>query len=1056
MNFARVTLVTRALPIHGKARTSNTHRDIMGLTMRMLEALRSFMFSKYRWLGFIGLFLLAVFVIPHYAYADYGVDTANTIVSYFVATLTTILSLVLAMIGNIILTIIEILLVPVLQYNEFASSKIIGIGWSLVRDVMNMFVVAVLIVIAMFTILNVKKAAWEQNLKNLFFAVVLMNFSRTICGVLIDISQVVMLTFVNALLDIAAGNFAQMLGINKFGAFDDIAVSTLLGGDGQGTGITAATGLFMSTLAQIPLYLVIFGVLLAMAIAFLYRIVVLWILTIMSPMAFFMAGVKDIMPSIASGEKQWWSKFISALLMGPILAFFLWLALSVSSSGNLLQNEGFKLPVTSAAPRFIVDSLGSAQLGATLIAIVLLITGMGIAAEQAKNIGGLAASWVTEGWAKKLATAGFKGAARTGDALITSPVRAVGAGLGLGGLMAGDAAMVAGKTGFTGAADKLNGYSTSFGDKGRTLRRLPTLEDAATKKSREAAAAAGGAVSGLGAFMGSSTLMGAGGALAGISKKGEDAQRADAKKRIAAMTSEEKLARLRGIEQGNVPNDLESEEIAGLLRADFVKSKSTQNKYEEKYDPDKMLGSKKALLKESINKLSTGNLVNEWMEGADLDKQKHKNFHLLSTAEQDKFKSGDAFDPKSLSQDALDDMYKSKDAETQRVFREILDSKNDKGESFGDRLRDRKVQGLVTAEESTTKKSAKSLIEDLTKAQGKRAPGAAPSTPEINAFMASAAAVLASPKIGASVDAQKAIVEGAKTDDEKKARRAAFHDATVAWLQVDDRKPNEVLAAVMSGALQKERITQDDLDVAHNRNATTLTLALARAGADATSPGLSPTVATYYRDRVNDIGSRLNAADDASRKTAVSLASGAEGKGLSLMDTANRDVVRSVILDPRTVNDVPRVQYQQALKNLVKDAESRGASDALAEVFSGVNFSSQAALNFNGKQREISSLIKEELDAVRYVSGAIDPVNSNDVSRMIMKAVNSGNISKYAQKIPAADSPANIAKRDRMIETLEHIASAAAVEASAGGKKTKDKADNLGEQINTLLSELED
>jgi len=48
----------------------------------------------------------------------------------------------------------------------------------------------------------------------LLFAL-LVNFSRTIAGIFIDISQLIMLTFVNGFAQAAGGNFVEALGITK-------------------------------------------------------------------------------------------------------------------------------------------------------------------------------------------------------------------------------------------------------------------------------------------------------------------------------------------------------------------------------------------------------------------------------------------------------------------------------------------------------------------------------------------------------------------------------------------------------------------------------------------------------------------------------------------------------------------------------------------------------------------------------------------------------------------------------------------------------------------------
>ncbi len=322
-----------------------------------------------------------------------GATFVNTVLS----ALTYILNYIVIALGKITILLIEIIIIPILNYNSFSSSPIIGLGWSLVRDVMNMFVIVALIAIAVLTIVGNHKAHWEQQLPQLLIAVVLMNFSRTICGLFIDVSQVIMFTFVNALLDIASGNFIQLFQLQDFGKLNPVTITASIV-DGNGFDPFRQ---FIEAFLQIPLYGSIVAILFLLALAFLYRIVLLWILVILSPMAFFMGGIKGIFHGAEKSAGDWWGKFTGALMMGPILTFFLWLALAAASSGSMATAEHFDA-ATAGDTTFFVAALDSSHVTSLLLALILLTVGMQIAGEQASKVGGAAASLINEGMGKKV------------------------------------------------------------------------------------------------------------------------------------------------------------------------------------------------------------------------------------------------------------------------------------------------------------------------------------------------------------------------------------------------------------------------------------------------------------------------------------------------------------------------------------------------------------------------------------------------------------------------------------------------------------------------------
>ncbi|MFA6017978.1 MAG: hypothetical protein WCT28_01305 [Patescibacteria group bacterium] len=335
----------------------------------------------------------SVFAIGFMDFAQNPLDATALILAGIIQNIT-------AALGLVTLRIIELIVIPVLGYNGFYNSNITNLGWSLVRDVVNMFVVVVLLVIAIMTILGISKANWAQQLPRLFIAIVLVNFSKLICGFLIDVSQVIMFTFVNAIVSIAAGNFASMLGLSTFGQFgSDFLEEQNAAGDGVQSFMFLGAAYF-----QFVIYLAILAVMFLLAIAFIWRIVILWILIIMSPLAFFMIGIKDIFPKANSSYSEWWGKFGSALMFGPMMTFFLWLALAASAGSTLSQTEDFPMPEESNSLDLPLQMFSLDNFLGMFLALAILIAGMQQASSSAKAMEGFASSMLSPQKGKDMAT----------------------------------------------------------------------------------------------------------------------------------------------------------------------------------------------------------------------------------------------------------------------------------------------------------------------------------------------------------------------------------------------------------------------------------------------------------------------------------------------------------------------------------------------------------------------------------------------------------------------------------------------------------------------------
>ncbi|HNU96367.1 MAG TPA: hypothetical protein PKH95_03080, partial [Candidatus Magasanikbacteria bacterium] len=189
----------------------------------------------------------------------------------------------------------------------------------------NMFFVVILLVIAFGTVLGLEQYEWKKLMIKLLFAAVLVNFSRLICGVIIDVAQVFMMTFVNGFAATAGGNVINGLNLDKLYNYKAGITGEEIGkavGSNIDKLITGIGAVFFSSIS--------FFVILAYLFVVLARVVALWTLIILSPIAF----ISSVLPATQKYASEWWKEFNNYVLAGPIIAFFFWLAFAIVGAGN--------------------------------------------------------------------------------------------------------------------------------------------------------------------------------------------------------------------------------------------------------------------------------------------------------------------------------------------------------------------------------------------------------------------------------------------------------------------------------------------------------------------------------------------------------------------------------------------------------------------------------------------------------------------------------------------------------------------------------------------------
>jgi len=300
--------------------------------------------------------------------------------------------------------------IEIAQYNGYIDAPTVMVGWALVRDVANMFFVVVLLLIAFGTILGLENYQWNKTLIKFILAAVFINFSNLICGLFIDFAHVFTITFVNAIASTAGGNLINMFHVDAILS----VVRKTPTADDTSIDLDVLAGSFTAFLFAVMLA----GTILAYLVVMVARLVVLWVLIILSPLAF----ILQVIPQTQSYAGEWWKKFGNQVMVAPVMVFFLWLSFATVGSGDIattLPNGDGKVGIAPAisteAQALATEGQGTSEMSLSLskvstwenmsnflIAMALLLVGLGVV-QQLGVVGGSMAGKVMD-FGKKVAT----------------------------------------------------------------------------------------------------------------------------------------------------------------------------------------------------------------------------------------------------------------------------------------------------------------------------------------------------------------------------------------------------------------------------------------------------------------------------------------------------------------------------------------------------------------------------------------------------------------------------------------------------------------------------
>jgi len=217
------------------------------------------------------------------------------------------------------------------------ANPIIKTGLGVTQGFVNMLLVLILVYIAIATILRLAGYETKKLLITFIIVALLVNFAPVICGLIVDASNIVMNFFVQ---DLKADAFGKIMGAK---------VQIIAGQFKKESEWGNAKDYIFQLAAMVPFLLALTFVLLIFTLIFALRYMVIWLLVILSPLAF----ACYILPITKKYFDKWWEQFINWSLIGVTCGFFLYL-------GLLLVNKiqaGAAVPTPTTGEVGVFDSI---------------------------------------------------------------------------------------------------------------------------------------------------------------------------------------------------------------------------------------------------------------------------------------------------------------------------------------------------------------------------------------------------------------------------------------------------------------------------------------------------------------------------------------------------------------------------------------------------------------------------------------------------------------------------------------------------------------------------
>ena len=276
---------------------------------------------------------------------------------------------------------------------DLLSNIFIQTGFKIVLNLVNLGFILTIIIIAFSTILRFQTYGAKQLLWKLIIAVILVNFSLTIAGVIIDFTNVISLYFLDGAspgnIEKFGDNLANSLNLEKLGLLN-INNQDFTAGLGKGLLIMlmSVASLFSTAIFSVLLAIVFWGT----AFMILIRNIYIAILLILMPLVWLFW----IFPNLSHLWNKWWSNFIRWTFFLPAAMFFIYLSIFSSQQIGEIVNKSQNLSSVQAASNLTNFNPG----GITVLLQIVLQIGILVGGLIAANSLGISGASATLGAAK--------------------------------------------------------------------------------------------------------------------------------------------------------------------------------------------------------------------------------------------------------------------------------------------------------------------------------------------------------------------------------------------------------------------------------------------------------------------------------------------------------------------------------------------------------------------------------------------------------------------------------------------------------------------------------
>jgi hypothetical protein len=207
-----------------------------------------------------------------------------------------------------------------LEFKAYTTNQGVGMypAWSVMRNFANVaFVIAfIAIIYSQLTSAGISNYGIKKMLPRLIVAAILVNLSFWICGIAVDISNILGSSLSGLFTGLIPSVSGPAINVDWASATGAILTGTAIGGISMTVAVAGAGSFWALLWMLVPILIsALFSILVAV-IVLAGRQVLLIIFNVISPLAF----VAYLLPNTQKWYEKWQSTFITLLLMYPIIA----------------------------------------------------------------------------------------------------------------------------------------------------------------------------------------------------------------------------------------------------------------------------------------------------------------------------------------------------------------------------------------------------------------------------------------------------------------------------------------------------------------------------------------------------------------------------------------------------------------------------------------------------------------------------------------------------------------------------------------------------------------